>query len=146
VEWPAKQSYLGLVGVGVQEQAEDILVPPLLRNCLTFELHFFFLVIISPYRTVVLAIVLQCLVHSKNVYDDDNDDWEITNTEILVSYRLVFDSNPVGRIATMYAAGACLSVPVRVDLTRYLYNIQRESRVNVTTVELSHIALAIVLL
>ena len=24
-----------LVAVGVQEQAEDILVPPLLRNCLT---------------------------------------------------------------------------------------------------------------
>ena len=25
---------VGLVAVGVQEQAEDILVPPLLRNCL----------------------------------------------------------------------------------------------------------------
>jgi len=37
VEWPAKRSYLGLVAVGVQEQAEDILVPPLLRNCLTFS-------------------------------------------------------------------------------------------------------------
>jgi len=37
VEWPAKQSYLGLVAVGVQEQAEDILLPPLLRNCLTFS-------------------------------------------------------------------------------------------------------------
>jgi len=31
VEWPAKRSYVGLVAVGVQEQAEDILVPPLLR-------------------------------------------------------------------------------------------------------------------
>jgi len=30
-------SYVGLVAVGVQEQAEDILVPPLLRNCLTFN-------------------------------------------------------------------------------------------------------------
>ena len=37
VEWPAKGSYVGLVAVGVQEQAEDILVPPLLRNCLTFN-------------------------------------------------------------------------------------------------------------
>ena len=35
VEWPAKRCYVGLVAVGVQEQAEDILVPPplLLRNC-----------------------------------------------------------------------------------------------------------------
>ena len=37
VEWPAKRCYVGLVAVGVQEQAEDILVPPLLRNCLTFN-------------------------------------------------------------------------------------------------------------
>jgi len=37
VEWPAKRSYVGLVAVGVQEQADDILVPPLLRNCLTFD-------------------------------------------------------------------------------------------------------------
>jgi len=37
VEWPAKRSYVGLVAVGVQEQAEDILVPSLLRNCLTFN-------------------------------------------------------------------------------------------------------------
>jgi len=35
VEWPAKRYYVGLVAVGVQEQAEDILVPPLLQNCLT---------------------------------------------------------------------------------------------------------------
>jgi len=32
VEWPAKRCYVGLVDVGVQEQAEDILVPPLLRH------------------------------------------------------------------------------------------------------------------
>jgi len=57
VEWPAKQCYVGLVAVGVQEQAEDILVPPLLRDCLTL-MTFPFLVIISPLpRTVVLAIV-----------------------------------------------------------------------------------------
>jgi len=37
VEWPAKRSYVSLVAVGVQEQAEDIPVPPLLRNCLTFN-------------------------------------------------------------------------------------------------------------
>ena len=37
VEWPAKRSYVGLVAVSVQEQAEDILVLPLLRNCLTFN-------------------------------------------------------------------------------------------------------------
>jgi len=55
-ERPAKRCYVGLVAVGVQEQAEDILVPPLLRNCLTLN-------DIScpsrylPSRTVVLAIV-----------------------------------------------------------------------------------------
>jgi len=38
---------LGLVAVGFQEQAEDILVPPLLRNCLTLN-YIFPLVIISP--------------------------------------------------------------------------------------------------
>jgi len=37
VEWPAKRRYVGLVAVGVQEQAEDILVPPLLRSCLTLN-------------------------------------------------------------------------------------------------------------
>jgi len=47
VEWPAKRCYVGLVAVGVQEQAEDILVPPLLRNSLTL-MTFPFLVIISP--------------------------------------------------------------------------------------------------
>ena len=64
MEWPAKRSYVGLVAVGVQEQAEDILVPPLLRNCLTlndisFPSHYL------PSRTVVLAIVFHCLGHSK---------------------------------------------------------------------------------
>ena len=37
VEWPAKRCYVCLVTVGVQEQAENILVPPLLRNCLTLN-------------------------------------------------------------------------------------------------------------
>jgi len=56
VERPAKRCYVGLVAVGVQEQAEDILLPPLLRTCLTlndisFPSHYL------PSRTVVLAIV-----------------------------------------------------------------------------------------
>jgi len=61
VEWPAERCYVGLVAVGVQEQAEAILVPPLLQNCLTlmtfdfndvsFPSHYL------PTRTVVLAIV-----------------------------------------------------------------------------------------
>ena len=38
MEWAAKRCYVGLVAVGVQEQAEDILVPPLLRNCLTNDI------------------------------------------------------------------------------------------------------------
>jgi len=38
--------YVGLVAVGIQEQAEDILVLPLLRNCLTL-MTFPFLVFIS---------------------------------------------------------------------------------------------------
>ena len=37
VERPAKRCYVGLVDVGVQEQAEDVLVPPLLRNCWTLN-------------------------------------------------------------------------------------------------------------
>ena len=55
MEWPAKRCYVGLVAVGVQEQAEDILVPPLLRNCLT--LNYIFPSHYLPSRTVVLAIV-----------------------------------------------------------------------------------------
>jgi len=56
VKWPAKRCYVGLVAVGVQEQAEDILVPPLLRNCLTL-ITFIFPSHYLPSRTVVLAIV-----------------------------------------------------------------------------------------
>jgi len=48
--------YVDLVTVGVQEQAEDILVPPLLRNCLTL-MTFRFPGHYLPSRTVVLAIV-----------------------------------------------------------------------------------------
>ena len=72
MEWPVKRCYVGLGTVGVQEQAEDILVPPLLRNCLTL--------MTLPFlhsRTVVFAIALKLLLfrlrHCKNVYDDDDD-------------------------------------------------------------------------
>jgi len=34
---PAQRCYVGLIAVGVQEQTEDVLVPPLLRNRLTFN-------------------------------------------------------------------------------------------------------------
>ena len=30
MEWPAQRCYVGLVAIGVQEQAEDIVVPLLL--------------------------------------------------------------------------------------------------------------------
>jgi len=55
VEWSAKRRYVGLVAVGVQEQAGDILVPPLLRNCLTL-MTFPFPSHHLPSRTLVLAI------------------------------------------------------------------------------------------
>jgi len=57
VEWPAKRCYVGLGAVGVQEQAEDILVPSLLRNCLTLMTLPFL-----PSRTVVFAIALKLLL------------------------------------------------------------------------------------
>ena len=76
VEWPAKRSYLGLVAVGVQEQAEDILVPPLLRNCLTsiafpFPSHYL------PPQTSNPCNSFYCLGQFKNVHDDDDDDLSI---------------------------------------------------------------------
>ena len=45
VEWPANRCYVGLVAVGVQEQAEYILFLPLLFD---YEWRFLFPVIISP--------------------------------------------------------------------------------------------------
>jgi len=61
VEKSAKRHYIGLVAVGVQEQAEVILVLPLLQNCLTLnDISLFFLFSFScncPW-TVVLALVL----------------------------------------------------------------------------------------
>jgi len=67
-----QRCYVGLVAVGVQEQAEDILVPPLLRNCLTL-MTFPFLVIISPPQNSGPCNSFYCLGHSKNVYDDDDN-------------------------------------------------------------------------
>jgi len=68
-----KRSYVGLVAVGVQEQAEDVLVPPLLRNCLTcsyvpLSSHYL------PPQSSGPCNSFYCLGHSKNVYDDDDDD------------------------------------------------------------------------
>ena len=37
VEQSAKRRYIGLVAVGVQQHAEHILVPPLIRNCSTLN-------------------------------------------------------------------------------------------------------------
>ena len=40
-EQPAKRCDISFVTGGVQEQAQDVLVPPLLRNCLTLNNTFF---------------------------------------------------------------------------------------------------------
>ena len=71
MDWPAKRRYVSLVAVGVQEQAEDILVPPLLRNCLT--LNYIFSLVIFPLQHSGPCNSFHCLGHSKNVYDDDDD-------------------------------------------------------------------------
>jgi len=71
VEWPAKRNYVGLVAVGVQEQAEDILVSPLLRKCLT--LNYILPQSLSPLQNSGPCNSFHCLGHSKNVYDDDDD-------------------------------------------------------------------------
>jgi len=57
VERPVKRCDISFVAGGVQEQAQDVLVPPLLRNCSTLNDSFFSQVITSLH-TVVLAIVL----------------------------------------------------------------------------------------
>ena len=66
MEWSAKRCYVGLVAVGVQEQAQDILVPPLLRNRLTlnyiFPSHYLSL---SPLQNSGPCNSLHCLGHSK---------------------------------------------------------------------------------
>ena len=58
---------------GVQEQAEDILVPPLIRNCLTLN-YISFSKSLSPLHNSGPCNSFHCLGHLKNVYDDDDDD------------------------------------------------------------------------
>ena len=71
VEWPAKRCYVGLVAVGVQEQAEDILVLPLLRNGLT--LNDIFSLSLYPILNSGPCNSFYCLGHFENVYDDNDD-------------------------------------------------------------------------
>ena len=86
---PAKR-YVSLVAVGVQEQAEDILVPPLLRNCLTL-MTFTFVIIISPPQNSGHCNSFYCLGHSKNVYDNDDD--HDRKLGLPVSRRRIWNSN-----------------------------------------------------
>ena len=77
MEWPAKRCYVGLVAVGVQEQAEDLLVPPLLRNCSTLNYS------LSPLQNSGPCNSFYCLGHFKNVCDDDDDDDDNNNTIVI---------------------------------------------------------------
>ena len=71
MEWPAKRCYVGLVAAGVQEQAEDILVPPLLRNCLTLMTFPCPSHCLTPQNSGPRNS-FHCLCHScKNVFDAD---------------------------------------------------------------------------
>ena len=72
VEWPAKRSYVGLVAVGVQEQAEDILF----RRCyetvwlsITFPFPSHYL----PPQNSRPCNSFYCLGNFKNVCNDDDD-------------------------------------------------------------------------
>ena len=67
MERPAKRWSIGLVVAGVQEQAEDIglLVPPLLRNCLTLNDILLFLVVIFPMQNSGSCNSFYCLSHCK---------------------------------------------------------------------------------
>ena len=80
MEWPAKRCCVGLVAVYVQEQAEDVLVPPLLRNCLTLN-DISLSWSLSPLQNSGSCnSFFYCLGHFKNVYNDDDDgDDEHTN-------------------------------------------------------------------
>ena len=80
MEWPAKRCYVGLVAVGVQEQAEDIQV------CSAAVTKLFDFIIISfPshhfHQNSGPCDSFYCnLGHSKNVYDDDDDDDDVAKT------------------------------------------------------------------
>ena len=91
MEWPAKRCYVGLVAVGVQEQTEDIFVPPLLRNCLTL-MTFSFLVIIFPQNSGH-SNSFYCLGHSKNVYNDDDDDLHALHSHVNTGFMSSLISN-----------------------------------------------------
>jgi len=66
------ECYVGLVAVGVQEQAEDILVPLLLRNCLTLN-YISFSYSLSALQNSGPCSSFHCLGHFKNVYEDDDE-------------------------------------------------------------------------
>ena len=83
MEQPAKRCYAGLVAAGVQEQAEDILVPPLLRNCLTLN-YISFSQSLSPLQNSGPCNSFHCLCHFKNVYDDDDDDDVVGRTKLTI--------------------------------------------------------------
>jgi len=74
--------YVGLVAVGVQEQAGDIhvFVPPLLRNCLTLDDISFSYSHYLPPQNSGPCNSFYCLGHFKNVYDDDDDDLQYVAT------------------------------------------------------------------
>ena len=74
MEWPAKRCYVGLFAVGVQKQTENVLVPPLLRNCLTFTITFPFPSHYLPPQNSGPCNSFYCLGHFKYVYDDDDDE------------------------------------------------------------------------
>ena len=112
MEWPVKRRYIGLVAVGVQEQAEDILVPPLLRNCLTvitFPSPSHYL----PSRTVVLAIVFTVYATLK-----------MSMMTMMVNN---FESLPAifTWVMCMYVVGFCLSI-IRTErpLTKTLDTVE----------------------
>ena len=94
VEWSAKRCYVGLVAVGVQEQAGDILVPPLLRNCLTL-MTFPFPSHHLPSRTLVLAI------HRESKKQD---------TKLLPNINR-FSFFFAGRLSGKFATKRCLKIP-----------------------------------
>jgi len=85
---------VGLVAVGVQEQAEDILVLPLLQNCLTL-MTFPFPVIISPPKQ---CNSFYCLGHFKNVYDDDDDDEQPRPLTVLDRLEKLVDAVAPGEL------------------------------------------------
>ena len=55
---------IGLVAVGVQEQAEDILVPPLLRNCLT--MNYIYTVQATLKMSMMMMMMMMMMVSANN--------------------------------------------------------------------------------